>query len=190
MTIAILGWGSLIWKPQNLRYHGSWKPSGPILPIEFSMIANNKRLSAVLDDKDGVMCPTRFVISSQTILKDAIEDLRQREGTTIENIGYVDLQQNQSSIEEYSHQTNVDKTVRDWCESNRITAAVWTAILPNFPDELGVSFSIDAALHYYESLSAADQQSVMEYFEKTPAEIDTPLRRRMQFQSAIQSVMR
>lgn len=183
MTIAILGWGSLIWKPQNLHYEGSWKTGGPILPLEFSKIADNKRLSVIIDSQDGVMCPTRFVISTRTTLADAIEDLAQREQTTAEYIGYVDLEQNRSSIEEYPEQINVDQTVREWCQSNAITAAVWTAILPDFPEKLGVPFSIEAALRYYENLSASDQASVMEYIDKTPPEIDTPLRRRMQSQA-------
>jgi hypothetical protein len=185
MTIAILGWGSLIWKPQNLRYHGSWKAGGPILPIEFSKIAENKRLSAVIDSQNGTMCRTQFVISSRTDLKDAIEDLRQREETTAEYIGYLDLETDRRSIKEYSEQIDVDQTVRQWCQSNQITAAVWTAILPNFPDKLGVPFSIEAALDYYQRLSAADQASVMEYFDKTPPEIDTPLRRQMQLQKVM-----
>lgn len=53
----------------------------------------------------------------------------------------------------------------------------------------GVPFSIEAvlhyaALHYYEGLSTADRDSVMEYIRKTPPEIDTPLRCRMQNQIA------
>ena len=183
MTIAILGWGSLIWKPQNLRYEGSWETGGPVLPLEFSKIAENKRLSVVIDSQNGAMCPTQFAISTCTNLEDAIENLRQREGTTTEYIGYIDRANNRGSIEEYPVQINVDQTVREWCEANRIAAVVWTAILPNFPDKMGVPFSIDAALRYYQSLSAVDQASVMEYIDKTPAEIDTPLRCRMQCQT-------
>ncbi|WP_088893966.1 hypothetical protein [Leptolyngbya ohadii] len=182
--IAILGWGSLIWKPDGLSYEGSWETDGPVLSLEFSKIADNKRLTVVLDLENGVNCPTLWARSSCTHLEDAIEDLRQREGTTIDKIGYIDLEQNRSSIAEYPEQTNIDRIVREWCESKEISAAIWTAIPPNFPEKLGVPFSIESAVRYYESLSPADQDSVMEYICRTPPEIDTPLRRRMQHQTA------
>jgi len=37
--ILILGWGSLIWSPGELKTVGDWSLDGPTLPIEFSRIA-------------------------------------------------------------------------------------------------------------------------------------------------------
>ena len=50
MIIAILGWGSLIWEPKELEFDRKigWLENGPILPIEFARISNNKRLTSLL----------------------------------------------------------------------------------------------------------------------------------------------
>jgi len=86
--IAILGWGSLIWCPRQLQYEGEWQQGGPVLPIEFSRISSDGRLTLVIDTQRGVDTPTRFVVSSHTDLKSAIENLRDRECTLERNIGY------------------------------------------------------------------------------------------------------
>lgn len=174
--IAILAWGSLIWKPQNLPYTGAWKQGGPVLPLEFTRVKTARPLTLVLDPVNGVDCPTRFAWSSRTTLADAIEDLQNRENASLEETGYIDLQQNLSSIQDHPEQINVDRIVRQWCHKQQITAAVWTAIPPNFTEELGVKFSVKTAMQYLEQLSQSDRNSVMEYVQKTPPEITTPFR--------------
>jgi hypothetical protein len=64
MRIAILGWGSLIWKPNGLPMSGDWKRGGPVLPIEFSRVSSDGRLTLVIDEQYGVDVITRYVLSS------------------------------------------------------------------------------------------------------------------------------
>jgi hypothetical protein len=177
--IAILAWSSLIWKPQNLPYKGFWKKGGPTLPLEFTRITEIRPLTLVLDPTSGVACPTWFAISSRDNLFDAIEDLKSREDAPDECIGYVDVEKNRSSLQEYPQQINIENIVRDWCNSNKIPAAIWTALPPNFTSLLGVDFSVDAAVNYLKDLPQKDQESALEYIRKTPDEISTPLRRRV-----------
>lgn len=174
--IAILSWGSLIWKPQGLPYEGGWNQGGPDLPLEFTRVNTARPLTLVLDPVNGVDCPTRFAWSSRTNLADAIKDLQSRENASLEETGYIDLQQNLSSIQDYPEQIDVDRIVRQWCHERQVTAAVWTAIPPNFKDELGVDFSVEAAMQYLEQFPKSDQNSVMEYIQNTPPEITTPFR--------------
>jgi hypothetical protein len=85
MTIAILGWGSLIWDRRDLPVSGEWQRGGPVVSIEFSRISKNSEragcLTLVIDEQHGTNVTTRFARSPRTNLDDAIADLRVREGT-------------------------------------------------------------------------------------------------------------
>jgi 1-acyl-sn-glycerol-3-phosphate acyltransferase len=48
MRIAVLGWGSLIWSPGNLKIDREWHEDGPFLPIEFARVSQDGRLTLVL----------------------------------------------------------------------------------------------------------------------------------------------
>lgn len=178
--IAILSWGSLIWKPQDLPLDGAWKQGGPLLPLEFSRVRTARPLTLVLDPVHGVNCPTQFAWSARTRLEQVIDDIQQRENASPQEVGYVDLEQNLSSIQAYPQQINVDRAVRQWCQAQQVLTAVWTAIPPNFAEELGIEFSVEAALQYFEQLSQSEQDSVLEYIKNTPTEITTPFRRRVE----------
>ncbi|MBD1867071.1 hypothetical protein H6F95_07085 [Cyanobacteria bacterium FACHB-471] len=178
--IAILGWSSLIWKPQDLPYEGTWQQGGPVLPLEFTRVKTARPLTLVLDPVNGADCPTQFVWSSRTNLADVIQDIQDRENASPEETGYIDLQQNLSSIEDYPEQVNVDRIVRQWCHKQQIPAAVWTAIPPNFTEELGVEFSVETAMQYLEQVPKSDQDSVVEYIQNTPPEITTPFRQHVE----------
>ncbi|MBD2089067.1 hypothetical protein H6F67_04255 [Microcoleus sp. FACHB-1515] len=176
MKIAILGWGSLIWKPGDLPIASAWKTGGPVLPLEFSRVSDNRKLTLVLDPEVGASCATQFAFSDRSNLADAIEDLATREQTVQEHIGFVDLPRHLSSIQAYPHQVDVDAIVRQWCDDYQIEAAIWTALKPNFQQKLGVPFSSEAAINYLKQLPPSDRISAIDYFRQTPAEIHTPLR--------------
>src|SRR5690348_7606352 len=91
MTIAILGWGSLIWNPRDLPISGKWQQNGPILPIEFSRISDNGRLTLVIDEHYGVDVSTCYTLSPRPTLSEAVTDLQRREGCPVENIGFVEV---------------------------------------------------------------------------------------------------
>lgn len=81
MRIVLLGWGSLLWSPDGLPVTGDWQQGGPVLPIEFSRISSDGRLTLVIDEANGTEIVTHYTLSSRTNVKDAIEDLRKREDT-------------------------------------------------------------------------------------------------------------
>ena len=98
MAIAILAWGSLIWNPGSLHIDGGWRLGGPTLPIEFSRISDNGRLTLVIDEQCGVPVPTRFALSSLPNVDDAVRDLQRREAApTARGIGFIDRAGKRSS---------------------------------------------------------------------------------------------
>ncbi len=90
MEIAILGWGSLIWDPSNLKTKGSWNSDGPYLPIEFARISSGNRLTFVLHPAvDDVQ--TLWIKSIYKNLNNAIMNLKDREGSPQNKIGFISI---------------------------------------------------------------------------------------------------
>ena len=176
MRIAILGWGSLIWCPRGLPQEGSWEKGGPHLPIEFSRISSDGRITLVIDPTNGESVPTRFALSPRADLEDAICDLRTREGTTATNIGFIDLKHGTERCKVYPKAAAV---IHDWAKGKEFDGVVWTDLPPNFQDELRMPFSLENAQKYLNGLPKSVAQQARKYIQNAPPEVDTPLRRNL-----------
>ncbi len=178
MKIAILGWGSLIWDPRELKgqFKDDWQKGGPTLPIEFSRISSDARLTLVIDPKNGRDVQTPFVESCRGALEDAICDLRCREGTTLKNIGYIDLKRNEGR----SKQWKVVVTIKEWAAISHFDAVVWTDLPDNFEKKRGKEFSVPNAVEYLQGLPQNVQSEARKYIRKAPDEVKTPLRDELQ----------
>lgn len=170
MRIAILGWGSLIWDPRGLPRTSNWEKGGPELPIEFSRMSQDDRLTLVIDQINGARVPTRFAVSPRRDIADAICDLCAREGTVIGNIGYLNLTTSDNRCRLQAELGNIQK----WVTLNRFDAVIWTDLPPKW--EKNTAFSIERAVEYLKSLRGDKEERAREYIVKAPCEIDTPLR--------------
>jgi hypothetical protein len=129
MKIAILGWGSLIWDPRELRLAGNWLVGGPILPIEFSRISDDGRLTVVIDERPGADVATRYALSSLSDLDETITDLQKREGTPYRNrIGFVDVGRYLTSERAREKHPVACKRIQTWAGHKEFDAVAWTAI--------------------------------------------------------------
>lgn len=171
MKIAILGWGSLIWDQRDLPTLGVWQKGGPVLPIEFSRISSDGRLTLVIDEKNGVPVKTRYVESGSGTLGQAIEDLRKREGTSKSMIGVV------------SQTINIPKsgsdTIKGWADEHKWDAMIWTGLPSNFEDIKNVPFTVENGLTYLRGLAGEKRGKAREYIDRAPEEVVTPLRREL-----------
>ena len=83
-SVAIIGWGSLIWDLDDLapKVAGVWAlGAGPALPIEFARIPP-KRLDALalcIDLDHGAPCRTAVIDSAKSSIAEAQIDLAERE---------------------------------------------------------------------------------------------------------------
>ena len=175
MKIAILGWGSLIWDPRDLPRESFWELPGPSLPLEFSRVSMDGRLTLVIDRDYGDECQTYYAMSPRADLNDAIRDLQTREGTSDSNIGFVDLQHEQH----HGRDPEAVEAIRAWAQEQRFAGVVWTDLKPNFTKQTGTSFSVAAAAAYLENLPLTSRTRALKYIANAPEEISTPLRRKL-----------
>jgi hypothetical protein len=170
MKIAILAWGSLVERPGTLRLASIWQPGGPQLPVEFSRRSKDDRLTLVIDTANGRPVPTQFATSALTTLDAAVEDLRKREKTSTENIGF-------ATLSRQCHRQTVD--ISRWLATSDFDAVIWTALPSNFLERVGDPFSVERAVAYLRALPADAQRTAFEYFRIAPPNVMTPLRERL-----------
>ncbi len=179
MNIAILGWGSLIWDKRSLPITGDWQRGGPILPIEFSRVSSDGRLTLVIDPQNGAGVTTRYALSASVNLNEAIACLREREGTTKERIGFVNLVSN--TEREWSRQQHPGAcdAIKAWAQAHDWQSVIWTALPSNFESEGRPPFSVPAAMAYVNGLTGETKTRALEYLQRAPEEVDTPIRRQL-----------
>jgi len=172
VRIAIIAWGSVVWDPRNLMFVGKFEPTDLRLPLEFCRVSGDGRLTLVIDEKFGEICPARVAVSGFRELQQTIKDLRARENTTAKNIGFVDCVTGKHSAREKGSSAYVVETVVSWVAANDYDAAVWTALSRNFLEP----FSVDAAIKYLEIQRAQTLERALRYIRKAPPEVQTPVR--------------
>lgn len=170
MKIAILGWGSLIWKPENLAYNieSSWSSDGPFLPIDYSRISNDGRLTLVISDEVNEV-KTKFAISTFETLDQAILNLAIREGSNISTIGFYIKNSRQFSPNNFKYKNNIEV----WLEQNiSVDAVIWTNLTENWK----IKTKFKDRIEYLLSLDELAMKTAEEYIRKTPKQINTQLR--------------
>lgn len=176
MTIAVLGWGSLIWKTNGLPIRGDWHQGGPDLPIEFSRVSRDGRLTLVIDHIAVVPVRTRYAISARSRIEDAIADLAAREETSLRYIGSVVAASGDCSPATTQDEKAVCARVLAWCKATGTDGAVWTALPSNFQERTSKPFSTENALEYLEALPAEAKSAALHYIKMAPEEVVTPVR--------------
>jgi hypothetical protein len=175
---AIIGWGSLIWDPENIAPHirGEWAMGGgPVLPMEFTRVSakRNKALAVCLDAVHGVGCITNAIASVRDQIGPVVTDLARRERAPEHHIGAICLASGFANGS--SPQMIAD--VRKWCLAGGWTGAVWTDLPSNFSEDQGQDFTVPRAIAYLRGLTGDSLDQAVSYIEQAPAATDTPLRR-------------
>jgi hypothetical protein len=176
MSIVILAWGSLVWDSRDLPMASAWQLNGPKLPIEFSRVSKDARLTLVIDPVDGVEVPTRFARSKRLFLLDAVADLRDREGTIFQNIGFTDRTGQHASYREHTAHEPTHQRLLHWLGGTDFDAVVWTALPSNYLNQQRHKFTVAHAASYLQALPAVARDNALDYIRKAPPEVLTPLR--------------
>jgi len=180
MRIAILGWGSLLWedRPEFNNWIEQWQYDGPNLKIEFSRISATRlgALTLVIDTEHGISTQVAWCLSKRANFADAVADLRCREGTTIENIDYVCLDEKPTPLNTPEKQ---DPIVA-WARERKLDAVVWTALKSNFKKKVKQPFSVEAVVAYVKTLGPSGKAKAAEYVWRAPEFVQTPVRSALQ----------
>lgn len=174
MTIACLGWGSLIWNPGDLPVDGNWFEDGPFLPIEYSRQSKDGRLTLVVV-ADSALVPVLWCKINLETLVAAKVALQARENIPDKylekSIGYI--------TSDTICQTSVYQTIKDWAANHSVDAVIWTNLKPKFKNENRAP-TVTEAITYLKSLPNETKQIAEEYIRRTPKQIRTEFRKRIE----------
>jgi hypothetical protein len=165
IKIGIIGWGSLLWDPRDLKisktkignhsqdiWHG-----GPHLPIEFARVSNDGRLTLVIDegintDIQSSKSQTWIAESLLSSVGDARFDLSIREG-------------------------GINMLIKEWLDgpenTEKFTDLIWTNLEPK-SNEPGEKWEYGDRCKYIQS--NMENKKLIEYIKKTPPTVRTPIR--------------
>lgn len=178
MKIAILGWGSLIWQPKDLKFDTNigWKENGPVLPIEFARISKDGRLTLVITP-NGTEVPTLCAVSSFDNLDLAVLNLAVREGSGRKSIGSYNKSKDEFSPIDFSFKDNI----KNWIQTTDFDAVIWT----NLPEKLNLENVTktekdpDGRIKYLQNLKGTQSALAEEYIRNTPKQIATTYRKQI-----------
>lgn len=169
--IAILGWGSLVWRPGALPIHRQWHDDGPFVRVEFLRQSNDGRLTLVLSPN---VAPIRalWATFAGTDVAAARRALADREGIGHKREGD-DVQSWSKGDQNPTCLLELDL----WAGARGVESIVWTALPPKFGGAAQVEPSIEQAIEYLGSLTGPARDQAEEYVRYTPRQVDTRYRR-------------
>jgi hypothetical protein len=175
MKIAVIGWGSLIWSERILKVEpGLWHEDGPSLPIEFSRVSTDRRLTLVIDPAFQEI-QTYWKVSNLNDLEEAIENLRVREDTPFrEDIGFVNVSTGAYQIRDQNQ--FLKERLMKWGRKKKMEALIWTDLEPIFHERTGMDFSLENVEKFIRSLDEQEWSRAEEYIRRAPVQTQTQLR--------------
>ena len=170
-NIACLGWGSLIWDPQDLSIRGCWFDDGPLIPLEFARQSMDDRITLVISPAARPVRSLWTLMDSYS-LEDAKEQLQLREKTkNPEHIGnWSRGEQSPKWIPELS----------EWALTRNIDSVIWTALPPRFKGENNRPPSVEDVLRHLRALPKPARDEAEKYIRRAPGQIDTAYRKRIE----------
>jgi hypothetical protein len=171
INIACIGWGSLIWRPEGLKIHDQWFQDGPILPIEFSRISKDNRVTLIID-KESKPVRTLWALMATNSIDEAIESLMTREGISNRQLIH--------SINRTGNSTNqIHNIVKNWLVEKNLDSAIWTGLSYSKKSK-NKRPSIEEILNHLNVIDSSERRNAEEYIRNAPRQIDTKYRRQIE----------
>ncbi len=177
--IAVLGWGSLIWKPDGLAVQSKWHTDGPCLPVEFARKSKGMRVTLVLVPRYQHLSRSYWAFSAFGTVDAAAENLRERERTRLKRIHVADAKTWWTAGEGSGPRDEFGSAVSAWVAGrDDVDVAIWTGLKPEVfnPDSRRVPLE-DQVVAFLRSLGPDYEPEAKRYIQMAPASIDTPVRK-------------
>lgn len=169
-VIACLGWGSLIWDPQELPVREPWHADGPLIRVEFLRKSIRGRITLVIDP-EAPQVPSRWAVMNSLEIKAAVEALRDRE-RILPKFVHRDIGRWRAG--EIPPTSIPD--LADWAQAHKIDGVVWTALGHNFHKSGAHPTSEDVVLFLRERVGI-EHEEAKNYVRYAPSQIATPYRK-------------
>lgn len=171
MTVACLGWGSLIWDPGKLPVHGEWLEDGPMLPLEFARESKDGRMTLVIVEQ-GAPVTTLWAELDVANIKEAVWALVEREEA--EWIGSI----GRWPLDDRPHRFSAE--IGAWAQGKGLDGVVWTDLKAGFrPDRAWVP-TLEEVVSHLSSLTGEARKKAAHYLFNAPTQIATPYRPELQ----------
>src|SRR5205809_11733 len=130
MTIACLGWGSLVWDPRGLPVQDTWLYDGPLVRVEFARESSDGRLTLVIVPT-GPEVRSLWASFTVNTPADARDTLAKREGVERHREKHIGVWSSTDASE------SDPPSISAWARGLRLAAVVWTALPPRFEGKDG-----------------------------------------------------
>lgn len=190
-TIVCLGWGSLIWDPDNLPVEhtdpveSAWMPDGPLLPVEFARHSGGNRMTLVLvpDRKAVPVLWTPLLVADLETAKRSLaarecrrKDRRPPTDDTIRR--FVD-----SSCGWWSRddsQGGCIDIIGRWAVSRSLLAVVWTDLPARFNEIDGRIPTAEQVIDFLQGRKGKELKKARDYITRAPKQISTDYRNQIE----------
>ena len=179
--IGCLAWGSLLWDPRTLPLAAAFEHDGPLLPIEFSRVALDGRVTLVIDPL-GAVVKTWWAPLAVDGLAGAVEALAGREGVASERVAdWIGIEARPGFAESAGQATQaVRAVIAQWLATRPLDAVLWTALPARSPDGRFVRPDWAELIDHLERLEGTPRVRAEEYVRRAPAMLRTPNRLRFE----------
>jgi len=171
MKIACIGWGSLIWSPRALKSNNEWFEDGPLLPIEFTRISSDDRVTLIIDEFANPIRTYWSTMKTQD-MEEAIASLQEREKADFQFIHWTTTHK--------KVKTKIEQTVMDWLEQKQLDAAIWTGL--GYSEKTGEKRPIigEIFIHLQKLDGSPAGKIAEEYIRRAPRQTQTAYRKQIE----------
>ncbi|MBY0399318.1 hypothetical protein K2X89_03415 [Myxococcota bacterium] len=181
--IGCIAWGSLLWDPRTLPLAAPFVHDGPTLPIEFSRVALDGRVTLVIDP-EAPPIRTWWGPLEVDSLAAGIAVLARREGVGAERIadwiGVEERPGTGSGGGAGQAPPAVRATIAGWLRERPLDAVLWTALPARRPDGRFERPDCALLIAHLEALAGPARARAEQYIRRAPAPLRTPNRLRFE----------